>query len=154
MQLAMGGVGSAYAWARKNPALMAPDLIHFTSAGYRELANTFLVDFGMQRAARTGDALYMRGTDGQHHVHVTHRGEPGFLGFAFHAASAARASARPAACAADVPLHRRCSASTNAAGSCIRPLRSSTAPTLGRCHVQPRTRHSGATAPNAGGAWP
>lgn len=47
MQLAMGGVGSAYAWARKNPALMAPDLIHFTSAGYRELANTFLVDFGM-----------------------------------------------------------------------------------------------------------
>jgi hypothetical protein len=26
---------------------MAPDLIHFTPAGYRELANTFLVDFGL-----------------------------------------------------------------------------------------------------------
>jgi len=47
MQSAMGGVGSAYTWARKNPALMAPDLIHFTSAGYRELANTFVVDFGL-----------------------------------------------------------------------------------------------------------
>jgi hypothetical protein len=26
---------------------MAPDLIHFSSAGYRELANTFVVDFGL-----------------------------------------------------------------------------------------------------------
>jgi GDSL-like Lipase/Acylhydrolase family len=47
MQTAMGGVGSAYAWARQNPPLMAPDLIHFTPAGYRELANRFLVDFGL-----------------------------------------------------------------------------------------------------------
>ncbi len=47
MQEAMGGVGSAYPWARKNPALMAPDLIHFTPAGYRELANTFMADFGL-----------------------------------------------------------------------------------------------------------
>jgi lysophospholipase L1-like esterase len=47
MQTAMGGVGSAYTWARKSPALMAPDLIHFTPAGYRELANTFMVDFGL-----------------------------------------------------------------------------------------------------------
>jgi lysophospholipase L1-like esterase len=49
MQTAMGGVGSAYTWARKSPALMAPDLIHFTPAGYRELANTFLVDFGLSK---------------------------------------------------------------------------------------------------------
>lgn len=49
MQTAMGGVGSAYAWARKNPALMAPDLIHFTSAGYRELANTFTADFELSK---------------------------------------------------------------------------------------------------------
>jgi hypothetical protein len=49
MQTAMGGVGSAYAWARKSPALMAPDLIHFTSAGYRELANTFVADFGLTK---------------------------------------------------------------------------------------------------------
>lgn len=47
MQEAMGGVGSAYPWARKKPALMAPDLIHFTPAGYRELANTFMADFGL-----------------------------------------------------------------------------------------------------------
>lgn len=49
MQAAMGGVGSAYTWARKSPALMAPDLIHFTSAGYRELANSFMVDFGLAK---------------------------------------------------------------------------------------------------------
>ncbi|PIT82463.1 hypothetical protein B9Z40_01695 [Limnohabitans sp. 15K] len=47
MQEAMGGVGSAYTWARKNPPLMAPDLIHFTAAGYRELANRFMADFGL-----------------------------------------------------------------------------------------------------------
>jgi lysophospholipase L1-like esterase len=47
MQEAMGGIGSAYPWARKNPPLMAPDLIHFTPAGYRELANRFMADFGL-----------------------------------------------------------------------------------------------------------
>jgi lysophospholipase L1-like esterase len=47
MQEAMGGAGSAYTWARKSPALMAPDLIHFTPAGYRELANRFMADFGL-----------------------------------------------------------------------------------------------------------
>jgi lysophospholipase L1-like esterase len=47
MQEAMGGVGSAYPWARKNPPLMASDLIHFTPAGYRELANSFMADFGL-----------------------------------------------------------------------------------------------------------
>jgi hypothetical protein len=47
MQEAMGGAGSAYHWARKNPPLMAPDLLHFTPAGYRELANRFMADFGL-----------------------------------------------------------------------------------------------------------
>jgi lysophospholipase L1-like esterase len=47
MQEAMGGAGSAYTWARKSPALMAPDLIHFTPAGYRELANRFMTDLGL-----------------------------------------------------------------------------------------------------------
>jgi hypothetical protein len=47
MQEAMGGLGSAYLWARKNPPLMAPDLIHFTPAGYRELAKRFMADFGL-----------------------------------------------------------------------------------------------------------
>lgn len=60
------------------PRFQAPDL---------DVMESFLVDFGMQRAARTETALYMRGTDAQHHVHVTHLGEPAFLGLAFHAAS-------------------------------------------------------------------
>lgn len=47
MQEAMGGLGSAYRWARQTPPLMAPDLIHFTPAGYRELANRFMADFGL-----------------------------------------------------------------------------------------------------------
>ena len=62
------------------PRFQAPDL---------DVMEAFLTDFGMHRAARTADALYMRGTDPQHHVHVTHLGEPAFLGFAFQAASAA-----------------------------------------------------------------
>src|SRR5688572_9989944 len=49
----------------------------------------FLVDFGMQRCARTERALYMRGTDAHHHVHVTHLGESAFLGLAFQAQSRA-----------------------------------------------------------------
>jgi len=62
------------------PRFQAPDL---------DRMEAFLADFGMQRAARTATALYMRGTDPRHHVHVTHLGEPAFLGFAFEAASAA-----------------------------------------------------------------
>ncbi len=49
---------------------------------------TFLTAFGMHRVARTGDALYMRGTGPDHHVHVTHLGEPAFLGLAFWSSSA------------------------------------------------------------------
>jgi len=58
--------------------LQSPDL---------DLAEEFLADFGMARAARTRDVLYMRGTDAAHHLHVTHRGEPKFLGFAFYASN-------------------------------------------------------------------
>lgn len=46
MQAAMGGAGSAYQWARQQPAWMAPDLIHFTPAGYRELARRLGVELG------------------------------------------------------------------------------------------------------------
>lgn len=45
----------------------------------------FLVAFGMVRAARTPTALYMRGTGPFHHIHVTEKGDPAFLGFAWHA---------------------------------------------------------------------
>src|SRR5258707_5348208 len=46
-------------------------------------AETFLTAFGMVRAARTNTALYMRGTDPVHHLHVTELGEPRFLGLGF-----------------------------------------------------------------------
>ena len=47
----------------------------------------FLVDFGLTRSARTKDALYMRGTNPDHHLHVTHLAdEPGFIGMAYKAA--------------------------------------------------------------------
>jgi len=46
----------------------------------------FLTDFGMVRADRTKTALYMRGTDAPHHLHVTELGEPRYVGIAVHAA--------------------------------------------------------------------
>jgi catechol 2,3-dioxygenase-like lactoylglutathione lyase family enzyme len=46
-------------------------------------AEEFLLNFGMERAERTATALYMRGTDAHHHLHVTHVGPPKFLGLAF-----------------------------------------------------------------------
>src|SRR3954465_13756489 len=45
----------------------------------------FLTDFGMMRVARTNDRLYMRGTDPAHHIHVTEKGDPKFVGFAYYA---------------------------------------------------------------------
>lgn len=52
----------------------APDL---------DVMEEFLTEFGMVRSARTATALYMRGTDPAHHIHVTHLGEPRFIGFAY-----------------------------------------------------------------------
>jgi len=51
------------AWGR----LRAPDL---------DRMEEFLTRFGMTRSARTPSALYMRGTDPNHHIHVTEKGEP------------------------------------------------------------------------------
>ncbi len=58
----------------------APDLDRMES---------FLTDFGLVRSARTDTALYMRGADTHHHIHVTELGEPAFVGVGFEAASAA-----------------------------------------------------------------
>ena len=57
--------------------LRAPDL---------DVMEEFLTHFGLTRAARTPSALYMRGTDPRHHLHVTEKGEPAFVGLAYHAA--------------------------------------------------------------------
>src|SRR2546428_11181817 len=58
--------------------LRSPDL---------DVAEEFLTNFGMVRTARTPPALYMRGTDPAHHLHVTEKGDPGFVGLADYAAS-------------------------------------------------------------------
>ena len=58
--------------------ICAPDL---------DRMEAFLADFGMVRAERTRRALYMRGTDPPHHIHVTELGEPRFIGIALHARS-------------------------------------------------------------------
>ena len=49
----------------------------------------FTEDFGLVTTERSEDSLYCRGTDPEPYVHVTERGEPGFRGVAFEAASAA-----------------------------------------------------------------
>ncbi len=56
--------------------LRAPDL---------DVAEEFLTHFGMVKVERTKNALYMRGTDPAHHVHVTEKGDPGFVGLAYYA---------------------------------------------------------------------
>jgi catechol 2,3-dioxygenase-like lactoylglutathione lyase family enzyme len=63
------------AWVR----LRAPDL---------DQMEEFLTHFGFARAARTPKALFMRGTDPAHHIHVTEKADDaGFVGFAYHAAA-------------------------------------------------------------------
>ena len=62
------------AWGR----LRSPDL---------DAQEEFLTRFGLVTTERTKDALYMRGTDPTHHIHVTEKGDPKFVGFAFYAVS-------------------------------------------------------------------
>jgi glyoxalase/bleomycin resistance protein/dioxygenase superfamily protein len=50
-------------------------------------AEEFLTRFGMVRAERTKDRLYMRGTDAAPYIHITHLGPSRFLGLGFHAAA-------------------------------------------------------------------
>lgn len=59
------------------PRLQVPDL---------DAMEAWLMDFGMARAHRDADSLYMRGQGAAPYVHVVHRGDPAFLGFAFAAA--------------------------------------------------------------------
>jgi len=48
----------------------------------------FLTNFGLVRSDRTPTALYMRGTDPPHHIHITEKGDPKVVGLAYYAASA------------------------------------------------------------------
>jgi len=65
-------------WDIAYARLRSPDL---------DIQEKFLLDFGMVRVARTPNALYMRGTDPFHHIHVTEKGDPAFIGMAWHAKS-------------------------------------------------------------------
>src|SRR4029079_13597869 len=47
----------------------------------------FLENFGLVKSDRTNNALYYRGTDAVHHLHITEKGDPKFVGMAYHAAS-------------------------------------------------------------------
>src|SRR5262245_1655937 len=47
-------------------------------------AEQFLTHFGMVRAERTKDRLYMRGTDPVPYIHITHLGPSRLLGMAFY----------------------------------------------------------------------
>jgi catechol 2,3-dioxygenase-like lactoylglutathione lyase family enzyme len=58
--------------------LRSPDL---------DRAEEFLLDFGMVRVARTARALYMRGTDAGHHLHITELGEPRYVSIGWQARS-------------------------------------------------------------------
>ncbi len=60
--------------------LRSPDL---------DVQEEFLTDFGMIRAERTATALYMRGTDPARTIHITEKGDPGFIGLAWAVADEA-----------------------------------------------------------------
>jgi catechol 2,3-dioxygenase-like lactoylglutathione lyase family enzyme len=61
--------------------------VRFTAPDLDEMER-FLSDFGLVRAQRTPEALYMRGSGPAPWVHETRVGEPGFAGVGFRAASA------------------------------------------------------------------
>ena len=55
--------------------MRAPDL---------DAMEEFLTRFGLRRTERTANALYMRGTDPKHHIHVIEKGDPKFVGLAYY----------------------------------------------------------------------
>src|SRR6516164_9549503 len=49
-----------------------------------DVMEEFLTRFGLHRSERTANALYMRGTDPNHHIHISEKGDPKFVGLAYH----------------------------------------------------------------------
>src|SRR5262249_27024780 len=47
----------------------------------------FNENFGLVPSEKTSKALYYRGTDPVHHLHITQKGDPKVIGIAYHAAS-------------------------------------------------------------------
>jgi catechol 2,3-dioxygenase-like lactoylglutathione lyase family enzyme len=60
--------------------------VSFSAPDLNEM-EAFLTDFGMIRAERTAEALYMRGLDGDAFLHVIYEGQPQFLAAGFEAGS-------------------------------------------------------------------
>jgi hypothetical protein len=60
--------------------------VRFSAPDLDEM-EAFLTEFGMVRAERSDDALYVRGLDEDPFLHVTHKGEPRFVAAGFEAAS-------------------------------------------------------------------
>ena len=58
--------------------LRSPDL---------DLKAEFLDNFGLIPSSKSAKALYYRGTDPVHHLHITEKGDPKFVAVAYHAAS-------------------------------------------------------------------
>src|SRR4029079_16500958 len=58
--------------------LRSPDL---------DLQAEFLDNFGLAPSHKSDKALYYRGTDPVHHLHITEKGDPKVPGIAYHAAS-------------------------------------------------------------------
>ena len=58
--------------------LRSPDL---------DLQAEFLDNFGLVPSSKSAKALYYRGTDPVHHLHITEKGDPKFVAIAYHAAS-------------------------------------------------------------------
>ena len=58
--------------------LRSPDL---------DLQAEFLDNFGLVPSSKSAKALYYRGTDPVHHLHITEKGDPKFVAVAYHAAS-------------------------------------------------------------------
>jgi len=66
------------------PTIKAADLAYVrVRVPDLDRAERFFTDFGLQRAERTGNALYMRGSGSPHHVHVAELGDPKFMSIAF-----------------------------------------------------------------------
>src|SRR5262245_19365928 len=52
-----------------------------------DVMEEFLTRFGLMRSERTPTALYMRGTDPPHHIHISEKGAPKVVGLAYYAPS-------------------------------------------------------------------
>ncbi len=76
---------TCYETLQQAPAMArAADIAHVTyQVPDLDRMEAFLADFGLVRAARTQDALYMRGAGSAPYLHVSRRGPQAFLGVAF-----------------------------------------------------------------------